>query len=65
MHVWVLLSVGVCMSVFCKLWVCVCVGIVRCGCVWVCVCLGFVMRVCVCVCVCGFCKVWCVYVWVF
>ena len=40
---------------FCDVWVCVCVGVVMCGCVfcnmWVGVCVGFVM--------CG-----CVYVWV-
>jgi len=45
-------------NLFCNAWVCVCVGVVMCGCVyvwvcnvWVCVCVGFVM--------CG-----CVYVWV-
>jgi len=27
--------VGVCMCVFCNVWVCVCVGFVMCGCVYV------------------------------
>ena len=43
---------GVCMCGFCKVWVCVSVGV----CVYI--------YICVCVCVCGFCNVWCVYVWV-
>ena len=63
---------------FCKVWVCVCIGFVMCGCVyvrvfvvWLCVCTGFVR---VDVCMFGFCNVWlcvcmvfvmcgCVYVW--
>jgi len=40
--------VGVCICGFCNVWVCVCVGLVMCGCV--CVCVGFVMcKVYVCV----------------
>jgi hypothetical protein len=40
------------MSVFCNVWVCICVGFVMCGCVyvWVCVCVVFV-------------KFGCAYVW--
>jgi hypothetical protein len=38
---------------FCKVWVCVCVGFVKCGCVYVWV---FKVWVCVCVCVEFFCK---------
>ena len=39
---------GVCICGFCNVWVCVCVGLVMCGCV--CVCVGFVMcKVYVCV----------------
>ena len=34
-YVWVLLCVGVCMSGFCIVWVCVRVGFVMCGCVYV------------------------------
>jgi hypothetical protein len=30
--VWVYVSVGVCMCKFCNVWVCVCVGFVKCGC---------------------------------
>ena len=43
-----------CMCAFGNVWVCVCVGLVKCGCVmcgfsnvWVCVCVGFVMCSCV------------------
>ena len=41
-----------CMCGFCEVWVCVCVGFVKCGCVYVCVleCMGVGM--------CGFCNVW-------
>ena len=65
----------VCVCGFCNVWVCVCVGFVKCGCVWararahVCVvlkCVGVCMcgfcNVCVCVCLCGFCNCVCVYV---
>ena len=46
---------GVCMYEYCNVWVCVCMGIVMCGCVcmygfcnvWVCVCMGSVMCGCV------------------
>ena len=45
-----------------KLWVCVCVGFVMCGCVYVCnvmcVCMCGFCNVWVCVCMCGFCNVW-------
>jgi len=46
-----------CFNLFCKVWVCVCVGFVMCGCVymWVCVCMGFLM--CGCVCMYWFCNV--------
>ena len=49
------------------MWMCVCVGFVKCGCVyvwgfcnvWVCVCVGFIKCVRVCLCV-GFIKCVCV-----
>ena len=47
---------------FCNVWVCVCVGLVMCGCVyvWVCMCGFCDVWVCVCVgvCMCGFSDVW-------
>ena len=59
-----------CMCGFCKVWVCVCVDFVKCGCVYVC---GFCdVLVCVsvdfvnggCVFVWNFVKFRCVYVWI-
>ena len=65
---------GCCMFGFYNVWVFVCVGYVRCGCVCLCgfcsVCLCvFIcefcnMCVCVCVAVCVFVMCLCVYVWV-